>query len=70
MSLAELLPIVQSLPHADKIRLIQFLATELARDERVTVIEANKPYPVWSPYQAYDAAAVLMQALQTDEVKK
>ncbi len=35
MSLAEVLPEVQSLSRLDKIRLIQFLAQELERDGRV-----------------------------------
>ena len=35
MSLAELLPSLQGLPRADKLRAVQFLVTELAKEEKV-----------------------------------
>lgn len=66
MSLAEMLPEVQSLSRLDKIRLIQFLARELERDDD-TLIEPGRSYPVWSPETAYPAAAALLQALEEDE---
>jgi hypothetical protein len=66
MSLAELLPAVQSLHHQDKLRLLQFLAGELARAEGLPEILHGAEYPVWSPYDAYEAAAVLERALQAD----
>ena len=33
MSLTELLPLIQALPHSDKLRLIQLLAAEFAEDQ-------------------------------------
>ncbi len=66
MSLAEVLPDVQSLSRLDKIRLIQFLAQELERDEGA-LIEAGRSYPVWSPDRAFTAAATLLEALQTEK---
>jgi hypothetical protein len=65
MSLAEVLPEVQSLSRLDKIRLIQFLAQELERDDG-GLIEQGRSYPIWSPDQAFAAAAALMQALEED----
>jgi hypothetical protein len=65
MSLADLLPTVQALPRADKLRLAQLLIVDLARDEGVPLIEADRTYPVWTPYHAYDAAAVLLNFLET-----
>lgn len=66
MSLAELLPDVQSLSRTDKLRLIQFLAQDLAQGEGNVGLKAGQSYPVWSPCQAFEAAAVLMQALEED----
>ncbi len=65
MSLVEVLPEVQTLSRLDKIRLIQFLAQELERDED-QLIEPNRSYPIWSPDRAFSAAAVLLQALEED----
>ena len=45
MSLAEVLPEVQTLSRLDKIRLIQVLAQELEQDESV-LIEPGRSYPV------------------------
>ncbi len=66
MSLSELLPDVQSLSRVDKIRLIQFLAQKLERDES-GLIEANKSFPVWSPDREFSAAAALLQALEDEK---
>jgi hypothetical protein len=65
MSLAELLPEVQSLSRVDKLRLIQLLAEELARDE-VSLLESGRSYPVWSPDAAFPAAVLMMQALENE----
>ena len=66
MSLAEVMPEVQSLSRLDKIRLIQFLAQELERDER-SLIEPGRSYPVWSPDRAFSAAAALLSALEDEK---
>lgn len=67
MSLADLVPSVQVLPRTDKLRLVQFLITDLAREEGVSLIEADAAYPIWTPYHAFDAAATLMRALEAEE---
>jgi hypothetical protein len=66
MSLAELLPSVRSLPHEDKLRLLQFLAGELAREEGLPEIPPGAACPIWSPFDAFEAAGVLAQALQAE----
>jgi hypothetical protein len=66
MSLSELLPKVQALPRADKLRLIQMMVVDLAREEGVPLIEVGTPYPVWSPYHAFDAAAAMLKALDEE----
>jgi hypothetical protein len=68
MSLTEMLPEVQALSRIDKIRLIQFLAQELERDESC-LIEPGRSYPVWSPDTAFSAAAALLQALEDEKGK-
>jgi hypothetical protein len=66
MSLTDVLPEVESLSRLDKIRLIQILAQELEREES-SLIEPGRSYPVWSPDQAFPAAAALLQALEDEK---
>jgi hypothetical protein len=63
--LAELIPEAKSLSRADKLRLIQLLAEELAGDED-TDIKSNQAYEVWSPDSAFHAADVMLQALANE----
>lgn len=66
MSLVEMLPDIQSLPRADKLKLIQLLAQELAETEEPPPLQAGLSYPVWSPDQAFAAAETLLQTLRTE----
>jgi hypothetical protein len=68
VSLSEVLPDVQALSRLDKIRLIQFLAQELERDES-GLIEPGRSYPVWSPDRAFSAAAALLEALEQEKAQ-
>ena len=63
MSFTELLPQVQELSKIDKLRLMQFLATELANAEAQTCFVADQEYPIWSPYHCAAAANTLMDLL-------
>jgi hypothetical protein len=63
MSIAELLPVVRSLSHPDKLRLLQFLAGELARNVGLPSIQPGAEFPIWSPFDAFDAAATLGKTL-------
>ena len=65
MSLAELLPSVEALPRQDKLRLVQRLIAELAEEEGLPEGE----YPVYSPYEAHEAADTLMRLLREEEAK-
>jgi hypothetical protein len=67
MSLSELLPMLQMLPRADKMRLIHFLVVDLAREEGVPLVEIGTPYPIWSPYDAFGAAASLLELLDEQQ---
>jgi hypothetical protein len=63
MSIAELLPKLQALPRAERLQLIQLLIVDLAREEGVPLVELGAAYPVWSPHQAYGAAAAMLKVL-------
>ncbi len=65
MPLTELMSQIQGLPKIDKLRLMQFLATELVKEENVNFFVEDQEYPVWSPYGCSDAANVLMNLLAT-----
>jgi hypothetical protein len=65
MPLAQLMSQIQGLPKIDKLRLMQFLATELVKEEDANFFVANQEYPVWSPYNCSEAANVLMNLLAT-----
>jgi hypothetical protein len=61
MSLADLLPALHDLPRIDKFRVVQLLTAELAQEEgRLT---EGTEYPIFSPFEAHDAAATLTQYL-------
>ena len=65
MPLAELMSQIQNLPKIDKLRLMQFLVTELVKEEEPNFFIANQEYPIWSPYNSSEAANVLMNLLAT-----
>ena len=64
MSLTELFPDVKLLPRADKLRLMQFLAVELAQEEGAPLSSAAAEYPIWTPLNAFDAAETLAGVLK------
>ncbi len=66
MTLGELLPALHGLPRADKLRVIQLLASDVAREEGVELTAADKPYPIWSPYDAFEGAATLLRVLDEE----
>lgn len=66
MTYTEVLPTLKALNHKDKIRAIQFLANETAKEEDV-FFEEGKTYEVWSPFEAHEAAVQLENLLQEKE---
>ncbi len=66
MSLTELLPELQALSRADRLRVVQFLVTDLAREEGVALIEPGRTYPVWTPYDAFEAATAVYETLRKE----
>lgn len=71
MSLAELVPMVQSLPREDKRQLAELLAHDLADAEGNETLEflSSSPQEVWSPFDAYEAAETLLDLLQANGAK-
>ena len=67
MSLTELLPAIQALPRADKLRLMQVLVAEIANEEAIAVLPTDMAHAIWTPYDAYDAAATLLDVLREDQ---
>lgn len=68
MTLSEILPTIQSLPRSDKLRLIQLLAADVARDEGVALDRADKTVAIWSPHDSFEGAATLLRVLDDDKV--
>ena len=67
MSLAELKSQIQELSKIDKLRLMQFLATELVKEENGDFFVEGQEYPIWSPYGCCEAANTLMNLLATKQ---
>lgn len=65
MSLAELIPLVNDLSQSDKLSLFKLLAAQIP-DAQLQVIFSKSEYPVWSPYDATEAANILMQIIRDD----
>ncbi|MBD2311924.1 hypothetical protein H6G20_09665 [Desertifilum sp. FACHB-1129] len=66
MSLAELLALVNDLSQSDKLSLFKLLAAQIP-DAELQVIFSASEYPVWSPYDATEAANILMQMIEDDK---
>lgn len=66
MSLAELMPILQNLPRQDKLEVVRYLMSDLTRREGVELLQNGATYPVWTPFDAFDAAKSLQQMLDQD----
>jgi hypothetical protein len=64
MTLAELLPAIQDLPAADKLKLIRVLAEELDSGEDILPLAPHKVYYLPTPYGAMGAGRTLLQAIQ------
>jgi hypothetical protein len=66
MTLKELLTPLGNLDRADKIRAMQFLVSEIAKEEEA-LMDTSATYPMWTPYDSFGAAKTLLQALKEDQ---
>ncbi len=67
MSVPELLPALKTLSRAEKLRGMQFLVQELAREEDVSPLQAGTTYHVWSPLNSHKAAQTLATLLEDEQ---
>ncbi|HET6384899.1 MAG TPA: hypothetical protein VFJ58_16010 [Armatimonadota bacterium] len=65
MSIEKLLREAYRLPRQDKLRLAPEPIAEPAAEEG----RATGEYPVWSPYEAHDAAAALLRLLDEEKAE-
>ncbi|MFB2892545.1 hypothetical protein ACE1CI_06330 [Aerosakkonemataceae cyanobacterium BLCC-F50] len=70
MIVTDLLPMLQNLSRADKLRVIEFLASELAKEETISTLKHGQTYEVWSPYDAFEAETVLGKMLEEDRANQ
>ncbi len=63
---AELMNRIQNLTRVDKLYIMQVLISEFAREE-TDIIQPGQSYPIWSPYDAFEAANAMLKALQNTE---
>jgi hypothetical protein len=70
MSLAELMPALQNLPREDKLEVVRILVSELTRQEGIDLLQGGESYPIWTPFDAYDAAGSLQQLLDQDRAQR
>lgn len=68
MSYAELQSSVKQLSRVEKLGLIQFIASELAKEEGINLIKDRDAYPVWSPFDAFEASDILYEALKKEKI--
>jgi len=65
MTAPELFPTLRELTRADKLKVMQFLIAELAREEE-PALELGATYSIWSPLNSHEAAHKLAQLLESE----
>jgi hypothetical protein len=68
MSLTDLMPMVESLSQPDKVALFKRLSTQIPNPDLQAIFTADE-YPIISPYNSFEAATILMQAIRDDEAQ-
>ena len=59
---SDLISTLRELSRSDKFYIMQLLISELAQQE-TSLIQPDQAYPVWSPYDAVEAADTMLKAL-------
>lgn len=65
MTVTELFPPLKQLSRADKLKVMQFLIAELAKEEDVPTLQDGAVYPVWTPLNSHAAAHKLGELLES-----
>jgi len=66
MSVTELAPLLHELDRTDKLRVLLLLVYELVQEEGA-LLQPGMAYPVWSPYDSFEAANTLLNVLKKAE---
>lgn len=64
----DLLNSLRELNRADKLYVVQVLISELAQQEP-DLIKPGQSYPVWSPYDAFEAANTMLEVLEATKAQ-
>ena len=59
----DLLNTLQNLDRADRLYILQVLISGLAQQE-ADLIKPGQSYPIWSPYDAFEAGNTMLEVLQ------
>jgi len=68
MEMTQLMPELRKLKRSEKLFIMQFLVSELAHEEG-DLIQPGVAYPVWSPYDAFDAAETMLKVLHESKAE-
>ncbi len=68
MEMMQILPELRKLNRGEKLYVMQILVSELAQEEN-ELIHPGIEYPIWSPYDAYDAANTMLNVLRESAVE-
>jgi hypothetical protein len=69
MSNLELLDQVGQLSRVERLEMLQFLMSGLAKEEGLKPLDNTASYRLWSPYDYDDAAKKLMSLLAPEKIK-
>lgn len=69
MTTAELLLTLKDLSRTEKLKIMQFLIAELAKEEEPT-LQAGATYSILSPLNSHEAAHKLGQLLESDQTSQ
>jgi hypothetical protein len=64
----DLLNNLRALDRSEKLHVLQVLVSELAQEEQKT-LRSGISYPIWSPYDAHEAAETMLNLLKLPETK-
>jgi hypothetical protein len=65
---SELISTLRGLSRADQFCIMQILISELAQQE-TDLIKPDQSYPVWSPYDAVEAADTMLKVLKASKTQ-
>ena len=64
----ELLNSLRALNRVEKLHVLQVLVSELAQEEE-NLLRPGVMYPIWSPYEAHEAADSMLKMLKAAELE-